>query len=845
MKDLRLSLRHLTKSPGFSLTIILTLALGIGANTAIFTLIHAVMMKSLPVGDPNSLVRIGDTDSCCVNGGIPNRNGDFDIFSYDLYRHFQQTSPEFEQLAAMQSGSSTVVVRRGSEPAQSGRSEYVSGNYFLTFGVGPFAGRMLTQNDDIQGADPAVVMSYAAWQSKFAGDPSVVGSTVFIQSHPVTIAGVAPPGFFGDRLAPNPPDFWIPLSLEPVIEREGSILRVPDSNWLYVVGRLKPGVNIGLLQARISNDLRSWLSSEDAFIRQNIADVIAKQYVRITPAGGGIQSMQQNTSKQLYLLMTISALVLLVACANVANLLLARATTRRAETSIRMALGAGRARLIRQLLTESVLLGCIGGFAGLSVAYFGTKTILALTFPQATGLPIDATPSTPVLAFAFGISFVTGILFGTVPAWITSHADPAEALRGINRSTRDRASMPQKSLIIFQAAMSMVLLTGAGLLTRSLQNMQHQYLGIQTTNRYVFHIDPAGAGYTSEKLSALNERLEQQFKQLPGMQNVGLALYSTLEGNNWGESVYIQGRPNPASNEDTGSSWDRVSPGFFQTVGQPIIRGRGFTDADTATSQKVAVVNQRFVKKFFPNEDPIGRHFGIFEPKFSSTFEIVGVVADAKYSSPREEVFPMYFRPLTQRLETLTESGAKTAEDRSLYINSITLYFGSPQQNIDATVRRALAQVDPNLTILDLLPLEGQVNGNFNQERMVARLTTMFGVLALIVSSFGLYGITSYTVAKRTNEIGLRIAVGADRIHIVRMVLRGVFSQVVIGLLIGIPVVLLSGRFMADQLYAVKIFDPICLGGAISALLFAATLAAIIPARRAASIEPMQALRSE
>ncbi len=330
--------------------------------------------------------------------------------------------------------------------------------------------------------------------------------------------------------------------------------------------------------------------------------------------------------------------MLLVACANIANLLLARGTMRKAETSIRMALGAARSRLIRQMLTESVLLACLGGLAGLGVAYAGTRTILSLAFPNSPHVPIEASPSLPVLGFAFLLSLVTGIVFGIVPAWITSHSDPAEALRGVNRSTRDRASLPQKSLIVFQAALSLALLVSAGLLTRSLRNLEHQDFGIQTANRYVLHLDPAGAGYTPEKLPALYQRLEQQFGALPGVQSVGLALYSTLEGNNWGEGIRVEGRPEPGPTENINSSWDRVNPQFFETVGQPVIRGRGFTDADTATSQMVAVVNQAFVKKFFPKEDPIGRHFGIFDQKYAGAFEIVGIVADAKYTNPREEV---------------------------------------------------------------------------------------------------------------------------------------------------------------------------------------------------------------
>jgi predicted permease len=620
---------------------------------------------------------------------------------------------------------------------------------------------------------------------------------------------------------------------------------VAQSNWLYALGRVKPGVSPEALQEKMSASLRQWLSTEPDYTVNGRSTLIPKQHVVIVPGGAGIQSLQQRTGKGLYLLMTISGLVLLVACANVANLLLARGATRKADTSVRMALGAARSRLIQQMLTESVLLGCMGGLAGLIVAYAGTKMLLSLAFPESPNLPIQASPSLPVLGFAFLLSLITGVVFGIVPAWITSRSDPAEALRGVNRTTRDRTSLPQRSLIVMQAALSLVMLVGAGLLTKSLRNMEQQDFGLQTENRYVLHLFPAGAGYTEEKLPALYQQLEQQFGSLPGVQSVGMALYSTLEGNNWGEAVYVDGRPAPGPNDQIGSSWDRVSPHFFETVGQPVIKGRGFTDQDTATSQKVAVVNQAFVKKFFPKEDPIGRHFGVFDQKYSSAFEIVGVVADAKYTTPRDEVRTMYFRPLTQQMTGLTEANALQAEGRSLYINSVTLHFQRPPQNLDAMVRKTLANINPNLTVQDLRSLDDQVGGNFTQERLIARLTMMFGVLALVLASVGLYGITSYQVARRTSEIGLRMALGANRTNVVRMVMRGAFSQAGLGLLIGIPIAIVSARYIADQLYGVSAYDPLSLAIAVLVLLASATVAGFIPARRAANIEPMTALRTE
>jgi predicted permease len=564
MTDIKFALRQFAKGPGFAGTVILTIALGIGANTAIFTLVHAILLKSLPVANPASLYRVGDRDDCCVNGGFINDDGDFDMFSYDLYRHFQDTTPEFEQLAAFQSGQNSMNVRVGNSLAKSERTEYVSGNYFSTFGLGAYAGRLLQPSDDVPGAAPVAVLSYASWQAAHAGDRNVIGATFFIQSHPVTIVGITPPGFFGDRIMANPPAFWIPLNAEPVLEGQTTFLKQADSNWLYLLGRLKPGVASGSLQAKLSNTLRQWLATVPAYTMNGGDTLIPKQHVVVVPGGAGIENLQQETRNGLHLLTGISALVLLVACANVANLLLARGTARRAETSIRTALGAARSVLIRQVLTESVLLAVTGGVIGIAIAYGGARMILTLAFPEAPQTPIQASPSPVVLGFAFLLSLATGVIFGIVPAWISSHSDPAEALRGMNRSTGDRSLLPQKTLIVLQAALSLVLLVGAGLMTKTLRNLEHQNFGIATANRYVIHIDPMGAGYDLDHIGALNQQLGREFSSLPGVKSAGLALYSTLEGNNWGDGIYIEGRPAPGPGANNNSSWDREARTFLR-----------------------------------------------------------------------------------------------------------------------------------------------------------------------------------------------------------------------------------------------------------------------------------------
>ena len=850
LQDIRFAVRQLRKAPGFTLTVIITLALGIGANTAIFTLVHGILLRSLPVTDPSRLYRIGDNDDCCVEGGFPGDagdTGDFTIFSTDLYQYLRSATPEFEQLAAVQAGQWQWSVRRGNALPKSLHGEFVSGNYFLTLGLGAYSGRVFSDADDTPSSPPATVISYAMWQSEYSADPGIVGSTIFIQTRPFTVIGIAPPKFYGDRVAEIPPDFYLPVQMEPYLRGDSSILHHQEAHWLYLLGRVRPGANIGSLQAKITATLRQWLYTRPILNANGGSSLIPKMHVVLTPGGGGIQNMQQEAGKGLKMLMILSSVVLLIACANIANLLLARSTMHRADIALRMALGAARSRVIRQILTESVLLSCIGGLAGLAVAYAGSHTILALAFPDARNMPISASPSLQVLGFAFLVSLVTGILFGTAPAWISSHAQPAEALRAANRaggSMRDRSSVPQKALVVFQAALSLVLLAGAILMTKTLVNLEHQNFGIATTSRYVLHFDPAGAGYTIDRLPGLYRQMEDRFAALPGVKNVGMALYSPLEGDNWGECVIQQGHPAPRPGDHCGSSWDRVSTHFLESIGVPMVRGRGFTAQDTDAAPQVVIVNQAFVKRFFPSEDPVGKHFGIDDVKYSGSFEIVGVFRDFKLNNPRDDVHSVYLRPLTQHF-VYHAPEMDTGETQSMFINSMILSFNRPQENAEAQIRQTLAGIDPNLTLMDLRTLDSQVAGNFNQDRLVAQLSTLFGILSLILASVGLYGVMSYFVVRRTSEIGIRMALGATRGSVVTMVMRGVLWQVLIGLALGIPASLYAGYLMKSLLYGVGTYDPWALAGAPIMLVLCAAAAGFIPARRAASIEPMQALRTE
>jgi macrolide transport system ATP-binding/permease protein len=840
--DVLYSLRQLRKTPGFTMTAVLTLALGIGANTAIFTLVHAVLLKNLPVVDPKSLVRLGDKEDCC-NMSLTSFESDFTVFSYEGYKYLRDHTPEFEELAAMQAGSADLSVRRAVVDAssQSSLGEFVSGNYFQTFGIQPSIGRVLTPSDDGEGAQPVAVMSYQAWQRDYAGDPSVIGSTFFMNTHPLTVIGVTPETFYGDRMSERPPDFFLPISQEPGLGIYG-VRNKPDLCWLYLIGRVKPGTAMGPLQAMVSALLRQSLSQLPAYQSEHGKEHLAKARIVLTPGGVGVAKMQHNAANGLYLLMGLSGLVLLIACANIANLVLVRGLARRAEISIRMALGAGRRRVVRQMMTESIVLAFLGGVAGLALAYGGTRALLVLMFPDSPTLTIHAAPSLPVLAFAFGVSLLTGVVFGIAPAWITSREQPANAMRGMNRTTRDRSSLLQRSLVILQAALSLVLLIGAGLLGKSLNKLEHQEFGLETTNRVIIHLNPLKAGYKPEQLQGLYQQIEDRFHSLPGAERVGLAIYTPLEGDSWSFYVYIQGQPAPDPGQEVTANFDRASPDYFKAVGQRVVRGRSFSPSDTATSEGVAVVNQAFVKRLFKNgQDPIGQHLGAFDIKSSGDYKIVGVVEDTKYENPRDAARPMYFTPMLQQSRSIPPKYL----DASLYAGALVLQMKALTPGLEAQVRKTMAGIDPNLTVDDYRTFARQIDGNFNAERMISRLTLLFGLLALVLASVGLYGVTSYMVVRRTAEIGIRMALGAGRGGVIGMVMRGVVLQAGIGLAIGVPAALICARFLESQLYNVSGQDAWVVAGAVVALVISACVAGLIPARRAASTEPMRALRSE
>jgi predicted permease len=844
----RYAIRQFRQSPVFTAAAVLTLSLGIGGTTAIFTLIHAVMLRSLPVADPASLYRIGDGDNCCVQGGPQDRWG---MFSFPLFERLKAEAPEFEQVAAFQAGGARLSVRRqgvaaGAQPL---RSEYVTGNYFTTLGVGAFGGRVLAAEDDTPASPPVVVLSHHVWQTAYGGDPSVVGATFVIEGHPFTVAGVAPPGFFGDTLRNNPPDLWIPLHQEPLLAGGSSLLRQPVAAWLRAIGRLKPGADVNPIGPRLTGVLRQWLQYESGYPSNWMPDVIRmlpSQVIPVVPAGGGIGIMKEQYGRSLQMLFAVCGLVLLIACANVANLLLARSMARRTQTAVRLAIGASRAQIVTQALVESILLSVAGGVAGLLVAIGAARLLLSLAFTTSTFLPIETTPSPLVLAFAFGLAVVTGVVFGAAPAWFATRTDPIDALRGSGRTTGDRSSRTRTALLIVQATLSVVLVAGATMLARSLSNVQNQDFGYQIHDRVLVAMNRPPASYTQPQLAALYRSLEERLARLPGIRGAGLALYNPLT-DNWGELILVAGHPPPKLTDQAGASWDRVSAQYLQDLGVSLQRGRFFTAADNETTAPVAIVNDAFVRRFFrSDEDPLGQHFGLDEPENVGTFRIVGVVRDAKFAGfgLRRPARPMFYVPLAQNVNYATEV-MKRIELQSHFIGGLMLVTGMSPGALEPVVTKALSEVDPNLTLTSVRTLQQQVELSFDQERAVASLAGLFGVVSLVLAAIGLYGVTAYTVAQRTNEIGLRMALGAGRRDVVNLVLRGAFTRVGAGLLLGIPLAIGAGRLIAAQLYGVPFWDPFALAVAAGSLGLCALVAALVPAGRAAAIPPMFALRAD
>jgi predicted permease len=844
LKDVQYALRQFRRSPGFAITAALTLSLGIGATTAIFTLIYNTMLKALPVKHAARLYMVGKEPTCCNYGGL---QGDkWEIFSNDLYLYFRDHTKGFESLTAFQSFSTPLLTRRvgDAQPPVTVPGRFVAGNEFSTLGVPLALGRPIQPSDDTEGAPPVAVISYRMWQRRLGLDPHILGTSFTMNGVVVTIVGVTAPEYQGEIVQSDPPELWLALNQEAKFTgADAAHTHHPDTHWLDVVGRIAPDASLEQITAQLNVELRQWLRSRDTLTAAERAQ-IGQQKTQLSSAKAGVNDVAENYGRAMNLLMAAAGFVLLIVCANVANLLLVRATADRQQQAVRIALGATRGQLVRQAMISSVLLALVGGAGAIAIAYAVAHSVLRLAFRGSDYVPVSVNPSLPVLGFAVLAALITAVLCAAIPAWISTKVDPASAIRGAARTMKDSSSAPQRVLVITQAALSVVLLCAAGLLLRSLSNLRAQDFGFQTTDRYIVGIDPFLAGYKPEQTDDLYRKLHESLMRIPGTKKVAFALYTPLSHDNWNGGIFIPGQPDPQPNSNWYvAAYIRISPEYFDAIGAKLRTGRFFSDGDDNHGRKVAIVNQIFADRYFHGK-AIGQHFGV-ERELESQFEIVGIVENTKHNDPNVPPPPMYFIPFAQATATFRPEN-KVFEPLGHYAGQVVLETAnSTPASVEAATRRAFAEVNPNLTPQYFRTFSDQLATNFNQDELLARLTSLFGLVALILASIGIYGVTSYSVERRTGEIGVRMALGADRRSILRDVLKRALAHCGIGLAIGVPLAYAAGRLMAQHLYGVGAFDAQVSIVTLAVLSLAAAVAALVPARRAASIEPMVALRME
>jgi len=832
-QDVRYGARQLRRSQAMTSVVVLSLALGVGANTAIFSLIDAVMWKMLPVKDPQQLVLLSSHKT--KEGRGPTYSGYGISLSYLGFERLRRQHEIFSNamgFVPLGFSPESVTVNIDGQPTLAG-GEMVSGNYFSGLGVPAILGRVLNDEDEAS-AHRVTVLSYGYWTRQFGRNPAILGKTIVLAGQPFTIVGVTPPEFFGVEPG-RAPDFWVALADEPgptpwgVQPKQG---QSPFTDkgwwWLMVMGRLKPGVSQEQARAAMDVWLQQTLTGDMGFSQSEARSFV----IKLGPAGQGLDSLRAYLSQPLLILMAVVGVVLLIACANVAALLLARAQARRREIAVRLALGASRARLIRQLLTESFMLAGAGGLCGLAFAGWGARVLLLL-MSGGTFLPLDVHLNLRIVSFAVAVSMLTGILFGLAPALGSTRLSLSPVLKDSTSGASQTARGPRwrlgKSLVVAQVAFSLLLVVGAGLFVRTLMNLEHENLGFDPHGVLLFGVNAKQTGYDGPRLVSLYDRLLDRVRALPGVQSASLSAYALMSGWCNTGSITVEGQTKP---DNATVWWNLVGPDFTNTMRINLLLGRGIGEQDTPTSPHVAVVNQALARKFFRNLDPLGRSFSFgenFNP--NEAWEIVGVVEDAKYTDMRSEI------PLTAYVPF-----AQAGNPGTMHFEVRTM--GNPNLLIPA-VRQAVREVDSNLAPSDVKTQSQQIDEGLLQEKLFARLASFFGALALLLAAIGLYGTMTYTVGRRTNEIGIRVALGANRKQILKMVLREAFALVLVGVILGLPAALAAARLVANQLYGVKPSDPLTFSMAIGMLLGVASLAAYLPARRASKVDPMVALRYE
>ncbi len=826
--DLRHSLRGFLRSPGFTLIALLSLALGIGANTAIFTLMDRVVLQSLPVKNPSELVNLRDPGP---RSGFILSNYDSDhAYSYPRYRDFRDRAPGFAGVCAWYEVPASFS--RGAQTEYL-KAELVSGNYFDVLGVRAILGRSLTPRDEgAPGASPVAVLSYSFWMKEFAGDPQVLNQRVMVNAQPMTIVGVATPGFNGLTVG-NAPAMFVPLTMTAQMMPGQVDPEQRRSMWLTITARLKPGESAKAAETALDAFTRPILQEEVKempSISANSRQRFLNRHIQLEPGGHGISYLRDSFAQPLALLMGLVGLVLLIACANVANLMLARAAGRQKEIAIRIALGAGRARIIRQVLIESAALAVAGGALGLLLASITGDILLRLLPFSGVTDAISTAPDTRVLLFTGLVAAASGILFGLAPALQTAAASIADTLKAqaSNVSVGIGQVRFRKGLVAAQVGLSTLLLIGAGLFVRSVQNLKSIDPGFRTSRLISFAIDPSLNRYSGQRTVALYNRLLDQIAGIPGVRAVSASHDGLLAGSDWKTSIVVPGREKKET--DVTPNSDPIGPGYFALLGVPLISGREFTAGDVANAPPVAVVNQAFVNMYFDGRNPIGEHIA-FQTAQKQLIEITGVVKDIKYQSLTDQTPATVFTPFAQRPPS----------------DGMTFFVRSAQdpESIVANLRQAVRQADPDLPMYDIKTMEQQIDESVFTQRIISQLSVVFGGLATLLAAIGLYGVMAYMVTRRTREIGIRMALGAGRADVLKLVLTEVSVLVAIGVGVALPLAFPLTKLAQAQLYGVGAHDPLVMAGSVVMLMLVAALAGFVPARRAAGIDPNVALRSE
>jgi predicted permease len=868
-QDLRYGLRMLGRNPGFTAVVALTLGLGIGANTAIFTLIDAVLLKMLPVKEPEQLVLFRRNWSQAISQGAPNndlsqdlgqpllltpitRSGTTTAFSYRAYELLRDENRVLSGVLAYHPLRLTVNV--GSQPGQAVAGQLVSGNYYSVLGMNAVLGRTIIPDDNrAPGESPVCVISHNYWQRRFAGDPAIVGKTIHLSGAPFTIIGVTPPEFFGLEVGSSL-DISVPLMMQQQVMPGIESYVENGRNFLNVMGRLQPGVTMPQAQASLNSLYQLFFaeiySRSAASPKSRAARYQDEENLALESGSRGLSDLRQQFSRPLLVLMVIVALVLAIACANVAGLLLARSATRRREIAIRLALGVGRLRLVRQLLTESLLLASLGALLGLFFCYGATRLLLSLLSQGEFPVQLDLNPDARVLAFTAAVAVLTGVLFGLAPAFLATRVDVNHALKNmaLGQGARGAHLTFGQVFVIAQIAMSLLLLVGAGLFMRSLQKLQRTETGFNSENVLVTKLEPVASDRKRPQLAALYDELLRRVEAIPGVRLASLVSFTPMSRREWlvmggdkhSNTMYVEGYT-PQPDEDMSIPWMQVYPHSFAALGIPLVLGRDFGPQDRGERETVAVINESMVRRFFGSENPIGRRFGFNLPFRRPPIEIIGVVKDVKYRSLREEGRPMFYLPFYQAGQVGQAGQAGTGRGQMTLVVRTT---GDPTPLVSA-VRREVRAMDPRMPVFEVETLATQVAVSLQQERLLATLSSGFGLLALLLSCLGLYGILSYTVARRTNEIGIRMALGAERRDVLWLVLRDALRLVLLGALLGILAAVAAARLVSSQLFGISAADPAAIGLATLLLLAVAAIAGYLPARRATLVDPLVALRDE